>query len=135
MIIQTKKIYLPDEEYGYMTLGDVVNICTMYPEFTVEFSDGRGVGRLMSWRGSYKIPSLEFSDEISTGREVAQNLIEDLEKTHYGYKGGEYRYYRSDEFYVSSYGSWSNQEKVSEFQVSEQDQKIVLFLELVEYHV
>lgn len=132
MIIQTEKIYLPDEEYGYMTLGDVVNICTMYPEFTVEFSDGRGVGRLM-WRGSYDIPSLEFSDKISTAREVAQNLIEDLERVHYGYKGGEYRYNRGDEFYVSSYGAWSNQEKVSEFQVSEPEQKIVLVLKFEEY--
>jgi len=62
---------------------------------------------LSSWRGSYDLAAITYDTEIVTGNLLAKNLSRGLKEVHTAYKGGDYRYYPEDEFYIANYGSAS----------------------------
>lgn len=63
------------------------------------------LGNLMSWRGSYDIPAFDYVVEYKSPQELADQIRDELKDIHTGYKGGDYKYSRSDTFYISAYGS------------------------------
>lgn len=133
------KVFKPEKDCQHVTLGGVIEMAMMFPEYEFKFSnsvDGYGeywVGELASWRGAYNIPSLQFSQQPIKGAKLSQKIKSSLKKTHCGYKGGKYTYREEDEFYVAHYGSWSNQEKVDYFLVYEDEKLVVLHLTVCEY--
>ena len=85
----------------WYTLGDLIDLCKSYPEHLVHFiGTDYSPQSLISWRGSYCEPAILASNSILKGAEVADNIEKGLKETHYGYKGGEYKYYEGDVFRV-----------------------------------
>ena len=96
------------ESLEFFTIGDLIEVCENYPQLPVIFlGTSRTVGNLVSWRGSYDLPSIEPipAHPSRKGGEIADTLRQQLTETHYGWKGGEYQYDEGDEFYVASAGS------------------------------
>lgn len=137
--MKEEKVFKPEQDYQHITLGDVIEMATKYPEYGFKFSKSMDdyeeywVGELASWRGAYHVPSIEFSEVPIKGAELSQKLISSLQEIHCGYKGGDYTYQERDEFYVAHYGSWFNQEKVDYFIVYEDKKLVVLHLTVCEY--
>ena len=73
--------------------------------------------RLISWRGSYWEPAILASNSVLKGAKVATKLEKELQKTHYGYKGGEYTYYEGDVFRVVLCNSSSTYHSVDGYKV------------------
>lgn len=98
-----------------MTLGELIEALrkcskTAYVQF--DFPGGKMPGSLQSYRGYYECPSIDYVETfINEGdklaHEFADELEEDLEKVHIGYKGGEFKYEKSDTPYVTQYGQTS----------------------------
>ena len=83
------------------TLGDLIDLCRGYPEHKVYFiGTNYSPQSLISWRGSYHNPAILASSSVLNGNEVATKIEKELQETHYGYKGGEYKYYEGDVFRV-----------------------------------
>lgn len=97
------------EDYPeFFTIQNLINVCNKYPNHLFKFLEtDLGVGELGSWRGSYDLPAITYQSEKKSGKQIAQELTVALGEKHYGYKGGEYSYQSSDEFYVSADGSAS----------------------------
>ena len=88
----------------YFTLGDLIDLLNDHPNRRVKFLEtDLTIGKLCSWRGSYDLPSVtyEYSYEGKLASVIAEELTHSLTHEHWGWKGGEYRYTRDDEFYVS----------------------------------
>lgn len=97
--------YETQDNYDFFTIQDLIGLGNKYPDHVFKFVETNySPQRLMSWRGAYDLPAIEYGVETKTGKEIAKFLTEQLNETHYGYKGGEYNYRVSDEFYVASYG-------------------------------
>lgn len=62
------------------------------------------LGRLMSWRGSYDIPSFDYEVGYKDPANLAGEIREALKDKHWGYKGGEYHYTLKDSFYLAHQG-------------------------------
>lgn len=115
----------------FYTIGNLIELCEKFPNIPFVFVGTEyGVGELGSWRGSYDLPAITYESGNKIGSQIAQELTESLKEQHYGYKGGEYRYYRNDEFYVSAYGCCSEY-KVVGYQV--EDGVVVLLTKLDPY--
>ena len=85
----------------WYTLGDLIGLCRTYPEHKVYFiGTNYSPQCLISWRGSYYIPAILASSSVQTGNNISELLEEEIKETHYGYKGGEYKYYEGDVFRV-----------------------------------
>ena len=84
----------------------------------------------MSWRGSYNLPAIDYDTDEATGEEIAEDLLNSLKMEHYGWKGGEYKYARSDQFYISE-RSRCEEYKVCGFRI--QDGEVVLLTKLDPY--
>ena len=96
--IDSNHVSLSDEWY---TLGDLIDLCRGYPEHRVYFIGTKYSPKsLISWRGSYDIPAILASSSVLNGNEVASKIEKELQETHYGYKGGEYKHYEGDVFRV-----------------------------------
>lgn len=96
--IDSNHVSLSDDWY---TLGDLIDLCRMYPEHKVYFIGTKYSPQdLISWRGSYDHPAILASKSILKGKTIADNIEQELQETHYGYKGGEYKYYEGDVFRV-----------------------------------
>ena len=122
-----------DESVEFFTIGDLIEACENHPHFPVIFlGTSRTVGDLGSWRGSYDLPSIEPTRTSTPrkGGEIADTLRKQLTETHYGWKGGEYRYYGDDEFYVAPSGS-SDEYKVVKAAV--EDGTLTLYTKLDPY--
>jgi hypothetical protein len=95
-------------EYFY-TIGKLIELCDQHPEKVFKFvGTNYSPNELGSWRGSYDLPSIDYTLDDKTGVEVSKKLSDGLEESHYGYKGGEYTYYSDEEFYVAEYGISDN---------------------------
>ena len=85
----------------WYTIGDLIDLCKSYPEHLVHFiGTDYSPQSLISWRGSYHNPAILASSSVLNGNEVANKIEKELKETHYGYKGGEYKYYEGDVFRV-----------------------------------
>ena len=115
----------------FFSIGELIDVCNQNPDCVVYFVGTQmAPGKLGSWRGSYDIPAIEPIYEDRTGKQVARQLEEDLKKTHYGYKGGEYKYCADSEFYISPYGS-AREYKVAKAEVV--DGELILYTKLDPY--
>ena len=96
--IDSNQVSSNDDWY---TLGDLIDLCRGYPEHKVYFIGTEySPQSLISWRGSYHNPAILASSSVLNGNEVATKIEKELQETHYGYKGGEYKYYEGDVFRV-----------------------------------
>ena len=94
-----------EERPKFFTIGNLIDLCLEHPEKTFRFLETDfTVGYLHSWRGSYDLPAISYREGADTGAEIAQCLLHSLTQTHHGWKGGEYKYNRNEEFYVSENG-------------------------------
>ena len=85
----------------WYTIGDLIDLCRGYPEHKVYFvGTNYSPQNLISWRGSYCEPAILASSSVLNGSDVANNIEKELQETHYGYKGDEYKYYEGDVFRV-----------------------------------
>ena len=85
----------------WYTLEGLIDLCKSYPEHLVYFiGTDYSPQSLISWRGSYCEPAILASNSVLKGNEVATKIEKELKETHYGYKGGEYKYYEGDVFRV-----------------------------------
>ena len=102
----------------WYTIGDLIDLCRGYPEHLVHFigTDYSPQG-LISWRGSYCEPAILASNSILKGVEVANKIEKELKETHYGYKGGEYKYYEGDVFRVVLCDSSASEHSVDGYKV------------------
>lgn len=106
--------YYEDESESPWTLGDLLKELENSTANSVRFiGTDYTVGSLHSWRGSYDIPALDYECDYKSPQEIAAELKESMQQVHHGYKGGEYRYYEGDEFYVAHRGSSSEHKVVS----------------------
>ena len=97
-----------EERPKFFTIGNLIDLCLEHPEKTFRFLETDfTVGYLHSWRGSYDLPAISYEEGADTGAEIAQSLLQSLTQTHHGWKGGEYKYNRNEEFYVSENGRCS----------------------------
>ena len=102
----------------WYTLGDLINLCRTYPEHKVYFIGTEySPQSLISWRGSYHNPAILASISVLNGNEVADNIEKGLKETHYGYKGGEYKYYEGDVFRVVLSESSDSEDSVNGYKV------------------
>lgn len=94
-----------EEEIDPNTINDLLDMCDRFPEHIFHFVGTElSPDTLHSWRGSYYIPAIGYSESYRVGKDIARDLRNDLKKVHYGYKGGEYRYTEQESFYVANYG-------------------------------
>ena len=97
-----------EERPKFFTIGNLIDLCLEHPEKAFRFLETDfTVGYLHSWRGSYDLPAISYEEGADTGAEIAQCLLHALTQEHCGWKGGEYKYTRGDEFYVSEKGRCS----------------------------
>ena len=95
-----------EERPKFFTIGNLIELCLEHPEKTFRFLETDfTVGYLHSWRGSYDLPAISYEEGAEYGMDVADCLMAALSQTHHGWKGGEYKYNRKEEFYVSKEGS------------------------------
>ena len=120
-----------EEEMKFFTIGDLIDLGNKYPKTPFVFMGTKlSPSDLHSWRGSYCEPSIDFDEQVRIGEDIAQTLFTQLQCRHFGYKGGEYKYYKTDEFYVSPYGA-ANEYKVADYSYS--DGKIILLTKIDKY--
>lgn len=117
-----------EDEPEYFTIETLISLCKQYSNFKFKFFDtDYTVGDLCSWRGSYDIPSITYITGNKTGKEIAEQLEEQLKQKHHGYKGGENTYYPDDVFYVSLWGS-CQEFKVVGFEVDKDSEDTILLM-------
>ena len=89
----------------FFTIGELIDVLNEHASLPVKFiGTDYTLGNLGSWRGSYDIPSITYERGERLAGDIAHQLATELNEEHSGYKGGEYRYEDTDEFYVASYG-------------------------------
>lgn len=113
--IDSNQVSLSDDWY---TLGDLIDLCRGYPDHKVYFiGTNYSPQCLISWRGSYYLPAILASSSVQTGNNISELLEEEIEETHYGYKGGEYKYYEGDVFRVVLSNSSASEYSVDGYKV------------------
>lgn len=127
--------YGDEENVKFFTIGDLIDICNQHPTKIVRFFETQySVGDLGSWRGSYDIPAITPEYEDRCGEQIAKSLQDALKEKHYGYKGGEYTYYATEEFYVAPYGSAAEYKVVkAEVETVDGEEMLVLYTKLDPY--
>ena len=117
-----------EDEPEYFTIETIISLCKKYSSFKFKFFDtDYTVGDLCSWRGSYDIPSITYITGNKTGKEIVEQLEEQLKQKHRWYKGGENTYYPYDVFYVSRWGS-CEEFKVVGFKVDKDSEDTILLM-------
>ena len=119
------------DNYSFYTIGNLIDLCLSHPEKTFRFvGTNYTVGYLHSWRGRYALAAISYEDAQKTGKQIAKELTEALKEVHRGWKGGEYRYAHSDQFYISEEGRCS-EHKVIGYEV--EDNEVILLTKLDPY--
>lgn len=127
---------LNHDQVGYerphrMTLGELMEDLANAGNIPVVFLGTHyTVGSLMSWRGSYGIPAISYEYGYKTAKEVFEQLQGEIKATHWGYKGGEYKYSPNDTFYVSKH-SYAEEFMIVKTEV--QDGELVLYTKIIPY--
>ena len=113
--IDSNQVSSSDDWY---TIGDFIDLCRGYPEHKVYFiGTNYSPQDLISWRGSYCEPAILASSSVLKGRTIAGNIEQELQETHYGYKGGEYTYNEGDVFRVVLCSSSASEYSVDGYKV------------------
>lgn len=118
---------------SYFTLGELIDLLSDHPNRYVKFLEtDLTVGHLCSWRGSYDIPSVtyEHSSKGKLANTICAELAYALTQAHHGWKGGEYRYTRDEEFYVSEKGT-SQEYKIVKAEI--EDEVLILYTKIAPY--
>ena len=90
------------ESYGFYTFFDLVQLCTQYPDHIFKFiGTNYSPCTIISWRGSYNLPAILATEQEIIGSDLYDMIYKELDEVHEVYKGGEYKYYLHDEFYVT----------------------------------
>lgn len=114
-----------------MTLGELMEDLANAGDIPVVFLGTHyTVGNLMSWRGSYDIPAISYERGYKTAKEIYEQLQGEIKATHWGYKGGEYKYSPNDTFYVSKH-SYAEEFMIVKTEV--QDGELVLYTKIIPY--
>lgn len=111
----------PDnEDYKlFFTFEDLLNLCKKYPKHLFEFQGtDYSPKSIKSWRGSYDLASMDYDSEVRYGKDIAKIIKDGLDKVHTAWKGGEYKYYSDDEFYISIFGR-CEEHKIYDYKVFE----------------
>jgi len=115
----------------FFTIGDLIEACENHYQLPVIFlGTSLTVGNLGSWRGSYDLPSIEPIPAPRVAGDIANSLRQQMTETHYGWKGGEYRYYGDDEFYVAPSG---NADEYKVVKAAVEDGTLILYTKLDPY--
>lgn len=94
-----------DEIVHFFTIGCLIELANKYQKKVFRFLDTDYYPEdLNSWRGSYNLPSVDYGHIPITGLNLAKSLSIGLAHEHTGWKGGEYTYELTDEFYVARNG-------------------------------
>ena len=81
-------------ETKFLTFEDLILLGKEHPEKVFRFLETNFFPQeIISWRGSYHLPAIKYSQTPITGKELVVELECGLARTHCGYKGGEYEYY------------------------------------------
>lgn len=109
------------DEIKFFTIGNLIELCLEHLDKTFRFvGTDYTVGYLHSWRGSYDLPAISYELGANTGNQIAECLLQSLTMHHCGWKSGEYKYTRNDEFYVAEKGR-SDEYKVCGYEVNENE--------------
>lgn len=94
-----------EEEYEFFTIGNLIDLALDNPDKVLQFiGTCYSPDALHSWRGDYSMPAIDYTTEPKTGSEISKVLLQGLDRVHIGWKGGDYRYTRNDQFYVAHRG-------------------------------
>ena len=86
----------------FYTIQMLVDLAVQHPDKEFIFlGTDYAPKSLSSWRGSYSLPAITYTLGTVNGDMLSNNLLDGLERTHEGYKGGDYKYESYEEFYVS----------------------------------
>jgi hypothetical protein len=114
----------------FFTIGKLIEVLKQNSQYPVRFlGSDFTINSLGSWRGSYDIPAISYF-YVEGGRlagAIAAQLESDLGEVHHGWKGGEYKYHRDEEFFVAQSGC-SSEHKVVKFQI--EDGELILYTKL-----
>ena len=82
----------------FYTLDCLIAVCENYQDLNVVFKGvDATVGDLISWRGSYNLPAITPLYGVrKKGIDIVNQLSEQMEQYHTGWKGGEYKFETSD---------------------------------------
>lgn len=123
--------YIDDGNVFY-TIGDLISLLRKYPKRRVTFlGTDLTIGDLISWRGSYDVPAITYTDAIENSSTIADRLEDQLGYTHTGWKGGEFMFYPHNEFYIVPNHSSVEYHKVIGYEMRDDD--IVLLTKIDEY--
>lgn len=126
---QEEYVQCPD----YFTIGNLIELCLEHPDKNFRFLGTLyTVGNLHSWRGSYDLAAISYKTGKHYGSEIAKSMLNELELTHSGWKGGSYKYTRSDEFYVASKGT-TEEYKVCGYEIDKEANEVVLLTKIDHY--
>lgn len=118
---------------SYFTIGELIALLNCHKNKRVKFLEtDYTIGKLCSWRGSYDLPSISYEHdrEGKLASVAAEELEQALSHIHHGWKGGEYRYSRGEEFYVAERGT-SQEYKVVKAEV--EGNTLVLYTKIAPY--
>ena len=119
------------EKVHFYRIFDLIELAGNYKKHNFRFLDtDYSPKEIISWRGSYCLPAIEYCSDSINGKQLAKVLKEGLSSVHIGYKGGDYRYDEDDEFYVSMYGN-SDEYKVVGYE--NKDNEIILLTRIDKY--
>src|SRR5690606_7997246 len=93
------------------------------PELPVIFDLERCPGEIMSYRGYYRFPAVEPTDDGCTAGEFLSRVRDAIGRTVEGYKGGDFTMTRHSPLWVSDYGTASGRGVVG---VKIEDDQVVL---------
>ena len=119
------------EKIHFYRLCDLIELAGNYKSHNFRFIDTCYCPKeITSWRGSYSIPAIDYVRGEVSGKELAKTLKKGLASVHTGYKGGDYRYYDDEEFYVAQCGR-SEEYKVVGYE--NKDNEIILLTRIDTY--
>lgn len=94
-----------NEKIRFYTLGCLLELAEKFKRHNFRFLEtDYSPKEITSWRGSYCLPAVDYSLDNINGKQLAKVLKDGLFSVHTGYKGGEYTYHESEEFYVAQRG-------------------------------
>ena len=115
----------------FLNIEDLINIARKYSNLTFRFIDTEFYPKeLISWRGSYDLPSITFGDKPIKGFDFEKLLLDGLKKSHTGFKGGEYTYNKWQEPYIAQRG-FSSEYKIKGYEVN--GCELILITDIDEY--
>ena len=95
----------PKAEPNPYTIEDLIILGLEFPNCVITFlGTDYYPESLASWRGNFPDPSITYGDTPITGEELSELLKEQLTQSHEGFKGNNYTFKPSDQFYVANYG-------------------------------